>query len=146
MAEGWVATPEGRHLTGRRKTSTTPEIALRRALHAAGARFRLHPRLAPGCTPDVVLPRHHVAVFVDGCFWHSCPIHGRTKGWTGPNAALWAAKMLRNRERDERSTALAQDLGWTVVRIWEHDVMRDAGEAAALVMLSATDAQSDAQP
>jgi G:T-mismatch repair DNA endonuclease (very short patch repair protein) len=54
--------------------------------------------------------------------------------------------MLRNRERDERSTALAQDLGWTVVRIWEHDVMRDAGEAAALVMLSATDAQSDAQP
>ncbi|MFJ2520481.1 very short patch repair endonuclease [Cellulosimicrobium cellulans] len=115
------------------KSSTTPELALRRALHAAGYRFRLHPRVAKGCTPDLVLPRHRVAVFVDGCFWHGCPDHGRKTPWAGPNADLWAQKMERNRERDERSTRLARDAGWTVVRIWEHEVTQDVAEAVSVV-------------
>lgn len=97
-------------------------MLLRRALHAAGFRYRLQRRIAQGCTPDLVLPRHRVAVFVDGCFWHACPEHGRRKPWTGPNADLWEAKMRRNAAGDERSTQLARDAGWTVVRIWEHEV------------------------
>ena len=105
MAQRWRSTVEGRHLTGRRKRDTAPEVALRRALHAAGARFRLQRRIDAGCTADLVLPGRAVAVFVDGCFWHGCPTHGR-KFWSGPNAELWAEKMARNRERDLRSTLL----------------------------------------
>lgn len=105
-------------------------MAVRRALHAAGARFRLHPRLAPGCTPDIVLPRHRLAVFVDGCFFHGCPEHGRRRAWTGPNASLWAEKMQRNVERDERSTRIAEGLGWIVVRLWEHEALKDPSGAA----------------
>jgi DNA mismatch endonuclease, patch repair protein len=131
--EGWVSTEAGRHLRGRSRRDTSPEVALRRALHAMGARFRVQRRLAPGCTPDVVLPRRGLAVFVDGCFWHGCPVHGRTE-WSGPNAWLWAEKMQRNRARDSASTGKAQSLGWTVVRVWECEVRADAASAAQRVL------------
>lgn len=131
----WVSTSEGRHLSGRPKTNTEPEILLRKALHAEGARFRLQRRIAKGCTPDLVLPgRGRVAVFVDGCYWHSCPVHGRKTPFTGPNADLWEAKMRRNRERDVRSTALAEEFGWTVVRVWECEVRADPRAAARGVL------------
>lgn len=130
MAENWVSTQAGRHLSGRRKTSTEPELLLRKALHAAGGRFRLHRTLARGCTPDIVFPGRHLAVFVDGCFWHGCPTHGRKTPWTGPNALLWEAKMQRNRERDERATTIATDGGWRVVRIWECEIRSDADTVA----------------
>ena len=81
----------GQHEGGRAprwtaKANTAPEVLLRQAVHAAGGRFRLHRRIAKGCTPDFVLPSRRVAVFVDGCFWHGCPEHGRKTPWTGPNA------------------------------------------------------------
>ena len=117
-----------------------PEISLRKALHAAGARFRLHRHLAKGCTPDVVLPGRHVAVFVDGCFWHSCPEHGRKKPWTGPNAELWSDKMRQNHERDEYSTRTAQELGWQVFRIWECEVRRECSDVVARVLGAASSA------
>ncbi|MBO3100918.1 very short patch repair endonuclease [Cellulomonas fengjieae] len=133
MTERWEHTDAGAHLAGRVKTSTRPEVTLRRALHAAGYRFRLHPQISKGCTPDLVLPRFRVAVFADGCFWHACPSHGRKAPWTGPNASLWEQKMTRNRERDERSTRLAQEAGWTVVRIWEHEISQGVGAAVERV-------------
>ncbi|CAN7368706.1 very short patch repair endonuclease [Knoellia sp. LjRoot47] len=129
-----MSTTAGAHLSGRRRVNTSPELVLRKAVHALGGRFRLHRRLAKGCTPDFVLPGRRIAVFVDGCFWHGCPVHGRQTPWTGPNADLWADKMRRNRERDERSTALAEDLDWTVVRVWECEVRADADEAARRVL------------
>lgn len=132
----WVSTTRGRHLRGRTKKHTSPELALRRALHAAGARFRLHPRLAKGCTPDLVLPRRRLAVFVDGCWWHSCPEHGRRTPFTGPNAALWAEKMERNKQRDRTATELAESLGWTVVRVWECEVTHDPHATAQRVLRS----------
>lgn len=92
------------------------------------------PQIAKGCTPDFVLPSRHIAVFVDGCFWHGCPEHGRKTPWAGPNAELWADKMRRNAERDRRSTHLAQDHGWQVVRVWECQVRRDPGAVAHAVM------------
>src|SRR6476619_5633420 len=136
MVERWVSTKEGAHLAGRRKESTAPEVTLRKAVHAGGGRFRLHPQIAKGCTPDFVLPGRHVAVFVDGCFWHGCPEHGRKTPWTGPNAELWATKMRRNAERDARSSALAEELGWHVVRVWECAVRSDATGVAARILAS----------
>lgn len=111
-----------------------PEVALRKALHAQGARFRLQRRLAKGCTPDLVLPGRRLAVFVDGCFWHGCPTHGRKRPWTGPNADLWQLKMERNRASDLRANQLAEALGWTVVRLWECEVKADPMAAAAGVL------------
>lgn len=134
MEKAWVSTERGAHLSGRRKVNTLPEVLLRQAVHAAGGRFRLHPRIARGCTPDFVIPSRGVAVFVDGCFWHGCPEHGRKKPWTGPNAELWAEKMRRNSDRDQRSTTLAQEHGWTVVRVWECSI-RDDASAVALGLL-----------
>jgi DNA mismatch endonuclease (patch repair protein) len=112
-------------------------LLLRKALHAQGARFRLNVRLTAGCTPDILMPRRRLAVFVDGCYWHSCPKHGRKKPWTGPNAALWEEKMRRNRERDLRATALAEERGWKVVRIWECEVRKSPHDAAAAVLAAA---------
>jgi len=143
VVEAWTSTKAGRHLAGRAKTSTKPEVALRKALHAAGFRFRLHPRIAQGCTPDLVLPRYKVAVFVDGCFWHGCPEHGRRTPWTGPNAHLWVDKMARNRANDDRSTRLAQTARWTVVRIWEHEVTEAVAQAVARVRAAATGGSTD---
>lgn len=130
----WTSTNEGRHLRRRRKVHTEPELLLRRALHAAGARFRLHRRLAVGCTPDLVLPRHNLAVFVDGDYWHSCPAHGRKAPFAGPNARLWEEKMIRNQERDRKATRIAEELGWTVIRLWECTIRADPGSAALAVL------------
>jgi DNA mismatch endonuclease (patch repair protein) len=134
MTDAWVSTPEGRHLARRKKKDTVPELELRKALHAAGARFRLHRQIAKGCTPDIVLPGRHLAIFVDGCFWHGCPRHGRKAEWRGPNADLWREKMRRNRERDERSTSLAEQHGWTVRRLWECDIRADARSVATQLL------------
>jgi DNA mismatch endonuclease (patch repair protein) len=138
VPENWVSTSSGRHLAGRKKKDTAPEVALRKALHAAGARFRLQRQLAKGCTPDIVLPGRRVAVFVDGCFWHGCPRHGRKTPFTGPNALLWEEKMTRNAERDRRSSALAEDLGWQVTRVWECAV-RESPTQVAEEILGASD-------
>ena len=139
MAKGWVSTEHGTHLAGRRKVNTEPEVLLRRAVHAGGGRFRLHRQIAKGCTPDFVLPGRRVAVFVDGCFWHGCPDHGRKTPWTGPNAELWAEKMRLNSMRDERSTRLAEEHGWIVVRVWECEVQHDASAIAHRLMSTGRD-------
>lgn len=76
-----------------------------------GARFRFQRRLAP-CTADLVLTGRHLAVFVDGCWWHSCPQHGRQTPFTGPNAALWERKLARTRQRDRDAVDTAEALGW----------------------------------
>jgi DNA mismatch endonuclease, patch repair protein len=130
VGSGWVSTSEGRHLAGRKKKNTAPEVALRKALHAQGARFRLHRQLAKGCTPDIVMPGRRLAIFVDGCFWHGCPRHGRKSAFTGPNAGLWADKLERNAERDRRSTAIAQEQGWMVVRVWECEIREQSDRVA----------------
>ncbi len=69
--------------------------------------------------PDIAFTRAKVAVFVDGCYWHGCPEHGRRVG--GANASYWGPKIARNRERDEEQTERLERAGWTVVRIWEHE-------------------------
>ncbi|HEX5583820.1 very short patch repair endonuclease [Gaiella sp.] len=106
-----------------RRRDTSPERAVRSALHAAGLRFRVDlPIRVEGTRPirpDVVFPRRRVAVFVDGCFWHGCPEHGTLPAET--NADYWAGKIAENRERDVRHTGLLESDGWRVVRAWEHE-------------------------
>jgi DNA mismatch endonuclease (patch repair protein) len=80
------------------------------------------------------MPSQRLAIFVDGCFWHGCPVHGRRSRFTGPNAALWEEKMLRNAERDRRSTVLAQEDGWNVIRVWECEVRVDPSSVAASLL------------
>ncbi|MBB1242373.1 very short patch repair endonuclease [Streptomyces durbertensis] len=128
----WVKTEKGEHLKGRRVRDTAPEVALRRALHRLGFRFRLQRRVAPRCTADFVLPKHHVAVFVDGCFWHGCPEHG-AREFRGPNASRWAEKIQTNQARDRRNDHAARESGWEVVRIWECEIRQDPEAAAQRV-------------
>jgi DNA mismatch endonuclease (patch repair protein) len=130
---GWQSTVAGKHLARRKNENTAPELLLRRAVHSVGLRFRLHVRLAAGCTPDLLFSRYRLAVFVDGDFWHGCPEHGRKTPFTGPNAALWEEKMRRNRVRDDRSTRIAQDQGYKVLRLWECQVTTSPATAARLV-------------
>jgi DNA mismatch endonuclease (patch repair protein) len=102
-----------------RTRNTQPEIALRRALHAAGVRgWRLHGPL-PG-KPDLVFNRARLAVFVDGAFWHGHPDYYR-----GQSGAFWDKKIAANRTRDQRVTSELAALGWTVVRIWDFEIGKD---------------------
>lgn len=73
--------------------------------------------------PDVVFTRRKVAVFVDGCFWHACPIHGREPTY---NTGYWSPKLARNVERDRKNDAALAAEGWSVVRLWEHVPLADA--------------------
>lgn len=106
-----------------RSRDTVPELVVRRALHAAGYRFRLHRRDLPGC-PDIVLVRRRVAIFVNGCFWHQhedCP----KAALPVQNRTFWKKKLAANRQRDARNDAALVKLGWTVVVIWECELKAD---------------------
>jgi DNA mismatch endonuclease (patch repair protein) len=74
---------------------------------------------------DVVFTRSRVAVFVDGCFWHACPIHAT---WPKANADWWRAKLKANVERDRDTDRRLGDAGWSVVRVWEHESAADAAD------------------
>jgi DNA mismatch endonuclease (patch repair protein) len=112
-------------MQGNRSSDTGPELAVRSALHRRGLRFRKNTRpiASIGCRADVVFSRARVAVFVDGCFWHGCPDHGFTPT---TNTAYWAAKLERTVMRDRRNDAALAAAGWTVVRVWEHELAADA--------------------
>lgn len=103
---------------GRRDTAV--ELAIRRRLHALGYRYRIdhRPESTLRTRGDIVFTRKKLVAFIDGCFWHGCPLHS-----TAPknNAAWWAAKIASNKERDERASAALGHAGWTVVRAWEHE-------------------------
>ncbi len=103
------------------RRDTSPELALRSALHRRGHRFRVdYPVKVSGRSPrpDIVFTKRRLAVFVDGCFWHGCPEHGRTPK---KNTPYWGAKLARNVERDREQDRMLDEAGWTVVRIWDHE-------------------------
>ena len=101
-----------------RGSNTGPENVLRSALWKRGLRYRVNARTPVG-RPDVVVARRKLAVFIDGCFWHGCPDH-----YVRPRsrAEFWSEKLVENVERDIRQVAHLEELGWRVVRIWEHEV------------------------
>jgi len=103
-----------------RSRDTRPEMVVRRFLWCNGYRYRLYRRDLPG-TPDIVLPRLHTVIMVNGCFWHGheCNTrHPRT------NVEFWTRKIARNRERDSLSTQALRNMGWNVVVVWECELSR----------------------
>ena len=111
----------------RRNRST--ELALASAFRSAGITgWRRHPPL-PG-SPDFAFPSVKLAVFVDGCFWHGCPKHGRMPA---ANKDFWSNKIARNRHRDRKVAMLLKARGWRILRVWEHDTRRKADKAARRV-------------
>jgi DNA mismatch endonuclease (patch repair protein) len=117
-----------------RSRDTKPEIALRKALWSRGHRgYRTRSKL-PG-RPDVVFGRLKLAVFVDGCFWHGCPKCGDGRP-PRSNLKYWSPKLATNRERDRRQTLQLRRQGWTVLRMWEHDVLSDTEKCAERVSIA----------
>ncbi|WP_129336328.1 very short patch repair endonuclease [Cellulomonas endophytica] len=117
------------------------ELALRRALHAQGFRYRVTVRVPglPRRTIDVAFPRARVAVFVDGCFWHGCSEHSHAPR---SNSSWWAQKLAANRARDADTTRHLQELGWTVLRIWEHVPLDDAVATVVAAVAAAREKQA----
>lgn len=105
-----------RNMAAIKSSNTEPELYVRRALHAAGFRFKLHRKDIPG-RPDIALPRYRTAVFVNGCFWHGhrCLVDHRPRS----NTSYWSAKIERNIERDVRNLEALQKTDWQAVVVWE---------------------------
>ena len=103
-------------MTAIRGSHTKPELQIRKALHAAGFRYRLHAKDLPG-KPDLVLPRYKAAIFVNGCFWHQHDCH--LFKWPATREEFWREKIGRNVANDARSFQALLDAGWRVATVWE---------------------------
>jgi len=104
-------------MQGNKGKNTKPEIAVRKALHQLGGRFRLHRKDLPG-NPDIVMPGRNLCIFVHGCFWHQ---HSGCYLASNPrkNTAFWTAKFDANKARDQRNTERLIEMGWSVAVVWE---------------------------
>jgi DNA mismatch endonuclease (patch repair protein) len=126
----WASTPGVRsRMQLQRTRDTHPEVAIRRILHAMGLRYRIDVPPLPGLRrrADIVFTRAKVAVYVDGCFWHGCPEHGRQPA---TNSDYWLPKLAGNRLRDADTDIRLKAAGWAVVRAWEH---QDPADVAARI-------------
>lgn len=117
-------------MSWQKSRDTTAERALRSELHRRGFRYRVHRQPIPKLRreADLLNRRLRVAIFVDGCFWHGCPLHAT---WPKTNAEFWRNKIETNRRRDLHTGEQLSAAGWTVLRVWEHE---DSGEAANRIM------------
>jgi DNA mismatch endonuclease (patch repair protein) len=116
-----------------RSRDTKAEVLLRKELWRRGLRYRLHALDLPG-KPDIIFRRARVVVFCDGDFWHGRRWRQRLEKLSrGANAPYWTAKIAANVARDRRHTRALRKAGWTVVRLWETDILRNVEMAAARV-------------
>lgn len=123
-----------RNMRANRRVDTKPERVIRSALHRRGHRFRKDFRLDFGpvrVRPDIVFTARRIAVFVDGCFWHCCPVHGRNPA---VNEWYWSPKLKKNVERDRRADRVLAEAGWAVIRIWEHEPIDEAVERVSAIL------------
>lgn len=134
--EPWASSAAVRAtMQGNRRRDTKPEMAVRRAVHALGLRYRVdaRPLTSLNRRADLVFTRAKVAVFIDGCYWHGCPEHGTT---ARTNADYWGPKIQRNRDRDADTDDRLTEAGWGVLRAWEHeDPLSVAQRIASVVQL-----------
>ena len=123
-----------RRMANTRGRDTKPEMGVRRELHRRGYRYRVSYAPVPGLrrTADIVFTKKRLAVCIDGCFWHGCPVHYRPS--TGQHAGFWSAKIEANVRRDSETTALWIGQGWTVVRFWEHENPTDVGGEISVLL------------
>lgn len=142
-SDSWASTPGvARSMRSNRRRDTRPELAVRRILHAAGYRYRVDFTIDPSNRRrkvDMAFTRARLAVFIDGCFWHGCPLHA-----TIPvrNREYWEPKLQRNIKRDRATTESLEHLGWTVIRVWEHTPPAEA----AMTISSKLDHLRDVRP
>ncbi|MEU6249810.1 very short patch repair endonuclease [Glycomyces sp. NPDC047010] len=149
--EEWKA-PEGswassagnrKSMLGNRNRDTSPELALRKLVHAAGLRYRVAAKPLPKMrrTADLVFRPTKVAVFVDGCYWHGCPDH-----FVPPktNPEYWRTKIGRNKERDQETDERLKAEGWLVLRFWEHEGAEQCASTVCREVISRR--QSSAAP
>jgi DNA mismatch endonuclease (patch repair protein) len=116
-----------------RGRDTQPELILRKGLWKAGIRYRLHAR-TPGGRADLLVSSAHLAVFIDGCFWHGCPEHYvRPRSRSG----FWDAKLRENVNRDRRQTLTLEAGGWRVLRVWEHEVREQPDSVRERILAAA---------
>lgn len=123
----------GQRMRKQKRVNTRPEVTLRTALFARGLRYRINagPLLGLRRKADILFVGARTAVFVDGCFWHGCPIHSRD---TKSNTKWWADKIAANKQRDAETNALLAAAGWQVLRIWEHEDPAEAAERVHVVV------------
>ncbi|WP_082087573.1 very short patch repair endonuclease [Microbacterium sp. SA39] len=126
----WASTEGSRRsMRGNRRRDTKPELAVRRLIHAAGLRYRVDFAPIGGRSrADIVFTRARVAIYIDGCFWHGCPIHAT---YPKRNSDYWLPKLQRNVERDRETDARLQLAGWKVLRFWEHESPEDVAATIA---------------
>lgn len=126
-----VMTPEQRSrcMARIRGKDTGPEVIIRKMLWSLGHRYRINYRL-PG-TPDIVFPGRRLAVFMDGCFWHRCPLHYQAPA---TNPGFWEAKIAGNVRRDREVDARLATAGWSVLRFWEHEVKDDPEQVLRVIL------------
>jgi DNA mismatch endonuclease (patch repair protein) len=124
MADKLSAAERSRNMASIRSKDMKPELAVRKAAHSLGFRFRLHRKDLPG-KPDLVFPKYRAVIFVHGCFWHQ---HGEPACLDGrppkSNAAYWGPKLARNAARDEANRAELEAQGWRVLEVWECETKR----------------------
>jgi len=129
MALPKISDARRRNMAAIRNKNTKPELVVRRLLHSAGLRYRLHDNRLPG-KPDIVLKRLRTVVQVHGCFWHH---HGCANSvWPKTRAAFWRAKIMGNVRRDRVNDLAVIRLGWRVVTVWECET-RDARKVVRVV-------------
>jgi DNA mismatch endonuclease (patch repair protein) len=117
-------TTRSRIMRAVKQRDTRPELLLRRALHRAGGRYRLHVRTLPG-SPDIAFPKRKLAVFVHGCFWHAHDC--RAGRLPATRREYWVPKLLENQRRDAKKISELISLGWQVEVIWECEIRSQEG-------------------
>lgn len=119
-----------------RRQHTAPELVVRRLLHAAGYRYRLHDSRLPG-SPDLVFSRRRKAIFVHGCFWHG---HDCRSSLTPKSRVdYWDAKIARNRARDQKNVEKLQKEGWAVFCVWECETVKGGEKSLKVRLISFLD-------
>ncbi|MDD7939331.1 very short patch repair endonuclease [Actinomycetospora lutea] len=121
-------------MSAQRRRGTAPELKIRGLLHSRGFRYRVdHPLPGmPRRRADLLFPSSRVAVMIDGCYWHGCPLHGNIPR---TNTDYWAPKIARNCERDTDTDRRLEEVGWLVVRIWEHEDPEEAAQRIQCAVL-----------
>lgn len=125
MADNHSKDVRSKNMSHIRSTNSKPEVVVRKYLFSKGFRYRKNTRMLPGC-PDIVLPKYHTVIFINGCFWHK---HNCERfRWPSSNTEYWIPKINRNVERDNYNYKKLKDMNWKVLIIWECELKKSICE------------------
>lgn len=132
MADNLTKEIRSKNMSHIRSTNSKPEEIVRKYLFSKGFRYRKNDKSLPGC-PDIVLPKYHTLIFVNGCFWHKHNCGGFV--WPTSNAEYWTQKINRNLERDKENYKKLTEAGWKVLVVWECELKKDVREARLMRLI-----------